>query len=189
MDDKQKQFVNELVDAALRNYSGGGPRPGLETRILAGVRVRQEAARRRAAWLWSASLASLALMVALVVARWPRPAPAPAPYAAKAPARVSLAPAGPAAPPLLVVKPRRPPRSRVLSQRDTRPQQFPTPRPLSEQEKLLLAYVQAVKSSAGAAAPDAAPNPDEDVEIPALSITSIRIEPLAPSETLGDKKW
>ena len=70
---------------------------------------------------------------------------------------------------------------------DTRPQQFPTPRPLSEQEKLLLVYAQSLKGSSAASAPDADQDSEHDLEIPPLSITAIKIEPLAPPES-GDEK-
>jgi hypothetical protein len=46
--DQRDQFVDELLEASLKRYSGEGPRSGLETRILAGLRTRERTARRRA---------------------------------------------------------------------------------------------------------------------------------------------
>jgi hypothetical protein len=68
-----------------------------------------------------------------------------------------------------------------------RPQQFPTPRPLSAQEKLLLVYAQTLKRSRASYAPDAGQDPERELAIPALSITAIKIEPLAPPE-VGEEK-
>lgn len=76
MDDKEKSFVDELIGASLRNYAGAEPRPGLEGRVLAGVRARQQAARRRTAWAWSMGLAGVAVVVTGLVIYRPRQQPA-----------------------------------------------------------------------------------------------------------------
>ena len=44
MDDKEKRCIDELLDASLRHYASTEPRPGLEGRVLAGVRARQQSA-------------------------------------------------------------------------------------------------------------------------------------------------
>ncbi|MFZ0964900.1 MAG: hypothetical protein WAO35_28925, partial [Terriglobia bacterium] len=75
MDDKEKSFVDELIGASLRNYAGAEPRPGLEGRVLAGVRARQQAARRRTAWAWSMGLAGVAVVVTGLVIYRPRQQP------------------------------------------------------------------------------------------------------------------
>jgi hypothetical protein len=48
-DDKRDQFVDELLEASLKQYGGEEPRSGLETRILASLRTRERAVQRR--WL------------------------------------------------------------------------------------------------------------------------------------------
>jgi len=63
-DNKPDQFVDELLDASLKRYGAGDPRAGLEMRLLAGVRGRQGAARRRRL-VWA--LAVCAGMLAAVV--------------------------------------------------------------------------------------------------------------------------
>ncbi len=187
MDDKEKRFIDELLDASLRHYAGGEPRSGLEGRVLAGVRARQQAARRRTAWAWAAGMAAVAVMVTLLVIAWPRHQPAPMPLTAKAPARLSTPGVAKSAPPVqppVIHRTRRPAQpSRV----DTRPQQFPTPRPLSEQEKLLLVYVQSLQGSSAAPTPDADQDTEHYLDIPPLTITAIKIEPLAPPESGDDK--
>jgi len=189
VDDNEKRFVNELLDASLRRYAGAEPRPGLEGRVLAGVRTRQQAARRRTAWAWAIGITTVATMVALLVIHLPRRQPAPLPAIAKGPANVSAPAATTLAPPVQPRLPRRPRRRAPPAQVDTRPQQFPTPRPLSEQEKLLVAYAQALKgSSTPASAWRSDQYQEHDLEIPPLSIAAIKIEPLAPPEKIGDEK-
>jgi len=187
MDDKEKRFVDELLDASLRHYAGGDPRPGLEGRVLAGVRARQRAARRRAAWAWALGMAAVTVVVTLLVIAWPRHQSAPTPLTAKAPANPSapaIAKIAPPEQPPVLHRPRRPAAPTIA---DMRPQQFPTPRPLSEQEKLLLVYVQSLQGSSATPAPDADRDSEHDLEIPPLTITAIKIEPLAPPESENDK--
>ena len=187
MDDKERQFVDELLEASLRNYAGDAPRAGLEGQVLATVRARQQAARRRTAWWWAAGLAGAAAMATLLAITLAHRPPAPLPAIAKVPP-------SPSAPTVSEVLPgTRPPVLHrvqglaVPAAPDWRPQQFPTPRPLSEQEKLLVAYVQAVKASAAVSAPSTEQNLEHDLEIPPLSIAAIKIEPLAPQDDGKEK--
>ena len=179
MDDKEKRFVDELLGASLRHYASAEPRPGLEGRVLAGVRSRQQAARRRATWAWAIGSAAGAAMVVFFVVHRPRHHTPAFSAAAKALVNVAAPTVAKIAPPARPTVPRRPQRSDARPKGDTRPQQFPTPRPLSEQEKLLLAYVRALRGSSVAPVPDANQDAEHDLEIPPLSITAIEIEPLA----------
>jgi len=188
MDDREKQFVDELLDASLRRYASATPRPGLESRVLAGVRARQQAARRHTAWGWAMGMAAVAALVTLLVIHWPRPRPAPLPVIANAPANISAPSVARVTPPVPPPMPHRSPRQALPSGVDTRPQQFPTPRPLSEQEKLLLIYAQSLKGSSAASMQVADEDPEHDLEIPPLSIAEIKIDPLAPPEEIGDEK-
>jgi hypothetical protein len=77
---------------------------------------------------------------------------------------------------------------RVRATRPTLPEEFPTPLPLTEQEKLLLAYVRHAEqsgTSAGTAQPDDAPL--TDLEIPAINITPLHIEPLDDAQSESGK--
>jgi hypothetical protein len=187
VDDKERQFVDELLDASLRNYAAGEPRAGLEGRALATIRARQQAARRRTAWWWAAGLAGAAAMATLLAITLAHRPPAPLPAIAKAP----VSPSAPVVSGVVVGT--RPPVLRrvqglaVPAAPDWRPQQFPTPRPLSEQEKLLVAYVQALRASTAATAPNTGQDVEAGQAIPPLSIAAIKIEPLAPEEE-GDGK-
>jgi len=179
--------VEELLDASLRNYAAAEPRLGLEGRVLAGVHAREQAGRRRVAWLWAAGVAGAAAMVMLLVYSWPHPQPAPLPVTAKAPANLSTPTVARIAPAAALPAPRQRQRYAAAKWVDWRPQQFPTPRPLSEQEKLLVAYAQAIKGSPAASAPNAEPDLEHDLEIPPLSIAAIKIEPLAREDD-GEEK-
>jgi len=187
VDDKEKRFVDELLRASLRHYASAGPRPGLEGRVLAVVRSQQQAASRRTAWAWAIGTAGMAAMVTLLVVHWPRHQTPPLPLTAKAPANVAAPAVAKIARPVQPALPHRRQRSAAPSMVDTRPQQFPTPRPLSEQERLLLVYAQAIKGSSGASVQITNEDAEHELEIPALSITAIKIEPLTPQES-GDGK-
>jgi hypothetical protein len=187
VDDKEKLFVDEMLDASLRHYAKAEPRPGLEGRVLAEVRARQEAARRRTTWAWAVGVACLAALVTLLMIAWPRQQPAPLHMTAEAPAILSAPAVAKIAPPVQPPISHRPRHPATSSRVDTRPPQFPTPRPLSEQEKLLLEYVQLLKDSPAASAVNTDQDQEHDLEIPPITIAAIKIEPLAAPES-EDKK-
>ncbi len=185
MDDKDKQFVDELLDASLRRYVQDEPRPGLEGRILAGVRSKQQAERRRESLFWIVGMATAAAVVAMLVMGRTHRQTAPASITAKASAIASSPTVAKIVPPVqqptLRLRAHRAMRSRV----DPRPQQFPTPRPLSEQEKLLVEYVEAISNSSIPALETATEDTGKDLEIPPLTISAVKIDPLPlpPAET------
>jgi hypothetical protein len=152
-DQEKDKHIDEMLDSLLANYSSAEPRPGLETRILANLRQTEEKEAAHGCWsfkwLWAGVVAAalviaMALMSGLhratpptntiVETRQPAPQPQIQPRAQIAPqttARVHRH------------KPSAVPAARqnaalALSQR---PAVFPTPTPLSEQEKLLLSYL------------------------------------------------
>ena len=150
--DKQMQ-IDDMLDSMLANYSSAEPRPGLETRILANLR---EAAEKEAPqgwwnfkWLWAGVVAAAIIIATVlingrhrvapptnVVVRTSQPAPQPeihphAPTVRNETARIHR---------------HKPSTVPAIQQNATlalnqRPAIFPTPTPLSEQEKLLLSYV------------------------------------------------
>lgn len=174
-DDEQPGFVDALLEASLERYGSKEPRPGLESRLLARLRTEPLPAQRRA-WVWAIGMAAAAVIVfAIVITRPSRREP------------VSIAPPPPVAAnktgPAPVInaqklqKPQAPIRhaARVRA-RQSRPAQFPTPTPLSEQEKLLLVYVKEAPKAV-LAAPVTKPI-DEPLEITRLTIAPLRIKEL-----------
>ena len=185
-DKNHDKFLEELLEASLKRYRSEEPRAGLENRILANVQASDRALEsRRWVWAWALAASAAVLIVAVVVLRFTsRPAPrtgtfSPAMQAVAPKAETPQVVAG--APPVTRVprKPSRRPRPAAANLR--RPEQFPTPSPLSEQEQLLLAFVsQGPRSELSALAiRDVKIDP---LEIPELKVAMIEIEKLSKSE-------
>jgi hypothetical protein len=149
--DKQMQ-IEDMLDARLANYSSAEPRPGLETRILANLR---EAEERKASqgwwnfkWLWAGVVAAIIIVAALLIGGRHRVAPPTHVIVKTSPAipQPEIQPHAPAVRNETVrIRPRKSlastrPQSAALALNE-RPAVFPTPTPLSEQEKLLLSYL------------------------------------------------
>jgi len=151
-DQEKDKRMDEMLDSLLASYSSAEPRPRLETRILANLRGAEEKEAARGwwnfKWIW-AGMVTAAIIVAAVlisgrhqiappthmIARTNQPAPHPetqpnAPAVRNETVRIrprkSLVPTRPQNPALAL---------------NERPAVFPTPTPLSEQEKLLLSYL------------------------------------------------
>ena len=152
-DHEKERQMDKMLDSLLASYSSAEPRPGMETRILANLR---DAAGREVPlqwwnfkWLWAATVTAIIIVAAILIAGRqyvvppsnvvirntrpvsPRPeiqtgVPATHETAAK------LQRQKPSAPGLL--------KNTTLAL-DRRPAVFPTPTPLSEQERLLLRYL------------------------------------------------
>jgi len=149
--DKQMQ-IDDMLDSMLANYSSAEPRPGLETRILANLREAAEKSTPQGwwnfKWLWAGVVAAAIVMAAVlingrhrvapptnIVVKNTRPAPQPeiqphAPAVRNETVRIR---------PRKSLAPTRPQNAALAL--NERPAVFPTPTPLSEQEKLLLSYV------------------------------------------------
>ena len=147
MGPQDKDRFDDLLDRALKRYGAVEPRLGLEGRVLANLAAQPKQRPVRWKWVWATASVS-ALIVTLTI--WlsnssgekasphapqqeenailasPVPAPkAPQPVSGKAPH---------------VRKTRRPVRV-VAVEAEAKLQQFPSPRPISEQELMLLEYV------------------------------------------------
>lgn len=151
--EKDKE-IDRMLDALLANYSSADPRLGLETRILATLRDRaheNESHRSwKLRWIWvGVATAAAAIIIAAGLINVRRHVAPPANVVVKTnqPAtQPGMQPHVPVAneeaamihrhkPPLPKQK-----RNMALAIRE-RPAVFPTPSPLSEQEKLLLSYL------------------------------------------------
>jgi hypothetical protein len=151
--DKQMQ-IDEMLDSLLANYSSVEPRPGLETRIMANVRDAEEKKASQGwwnfRWVWAGMVTAAIIIAAVlisgrhrvepptnVIVKTNQPAPQPeiqphAPIDRQETARV------PGHKPSTVP---RAPQNKVLAL-GQRPAVFPTPVPLSEQEKLMFTYLE-----------------------------------------------
>jgi hypothetical protein len=189
-DDKPDQFVDELLDAALKRYGGEGPRAGLEMRVLAGVRSRQDAARRRRLVWALAACAGMAAAIVLVLhsARAPRREPL---NSASAPRQVAKTAASPGSADSrvpssrLVQGPRQKPRTPKPGARATqRPEKFPTPAPPTEQERLLMVFFnKGIKLDGVTQATTTGDVVTTDLKIPGVEIAPLEIKPIEESQS------
>ena len=191
-DDKQDQFMDDLLEASLKRHGGEEPRAGLEMRILAGIRSRERAARRRGlAWAGAACAGVLAgVILALHFARAPSRQPAPSaslPRPTTKPLASSASADSRLWSPRLARGPKqklRAPRPEGQVARLARPQQFPSPMPLTQQEKLLLAYFdKATEPDFVVGTNQANEAAASDLEIPGIKIADLEIKPLVESES------
>lgn len=172
-DKRNDQFVDELLDAALAQYSRTEPQAGLEARLR--QRLEEEQARpARAGWIWIPVAATAAVVLGVTVLYVSRRAPAEQesqPRVARVAPGEAPAPVPPlAAPPAAGRRTAaaQPPRLGA-----PRLEQFPAPAPLSEEERLLLRYAQQARAEQVVAARLGAGKLAE------LSIEPLRIPPLS----------
>jgi len=148
--DKQMQ-IDDMLDSLLANYSSAEPRPGLETRILANLREAEKKAPQgwwNFKWIWAGVVAGAIIMAAVLINGRHRVEP-PAHVIVKTSPAIPQPEIQPHAPAVrnetVRIRPRKTlaptrPQNAALALNE-RPAVFPTPTPLSEQEKLLLSYL------------------------------------------------
>lgn len=188
MEDKnQDRFLDDLLDAGLARYTNVTPRPGLEGRILANARAARE--RRPwfvwAGWLASGAVAAAILLSVLAVTRLRTPPPPPVPVVSRPGVQEHLLPGLRPVTRLARARHRMRPlyphqasgAAAVAAAEEVRLAQFPSPQPLTEQEKLLVQYVRQAPPEALAA------SPTESTVIPDLEIKPLDIAPLDAEET------
>lgn len=149
--------LDEMLNAMLSAYSSADPRPGLETRILA--KVQEQAVKETARWgfRWNWAIAALAtaglIMMAIYISRLQphhlEPQVATRPHQPKnsAPAlqqkslttpKLTASHASTQRHKAQIARVPQPAGDQVIA---VRQEVFPSPSPLSEQEKLLLRYL------------------------------------------------
>jgi hypothetical protein len=189
-DERDDRFLDELLDASLRHYSEAAPREGLEGRVLAGLRSAR-AAKSPRKWAWALAVGFVATFVIIAGIALRKPAPVRPVALQRGPQPQPNMTRGLVGPGLALAKatPRGgPTHTKNVAGKTGNyglapqlanahwPAQFPTPRPLSEQEKLLLAYARWMASN-----PQENPAVEEqqdELEIPLLNITALNISPL-----------
>jgi hypothetical protein len=149
--DKRMQ-IDDMLDSLLTNYSSAEPRPGLETRILANLREAEEKKASQGwwnfKWLWAGMVTAAIIVAALLISGRHRVAPTTniaAKTSQPAPQEGIQSHAPSVRNETVRIRPRKPlastrPQNATLAL-SKRPAVFPTPMPLSEQEKLLLSYL------------------------------------------------
>jgi hypothetical protein len=145
MADEEQDKLDFALTTALAKYAAAEPRAGLEERVLASLNAKRARAPERASWRWVVAGALAAVVVVTLAVAWGSgrhhapvmanhpPTPAliaqqPGTRAASSPGAIPRAPARRSAP-------------KVKLAANPRLDQFPSPRPLSEQEQLLVRYV------------------------------------------------
>lgn len=156
-ENEDRDDLDRALDAALAKYSSVEPRAGLDQRIMANLKAQPAVAPVRVWWRWGLAVALALLLFVfglalrsgkasrpLVVQKQPNSAPA------KDARKVDGSGSKTQPAPVLkqrtveaVVRKTRRPDSGVSTRLASVPrrQQFPSPQPLSEQEKLLASYV------------------------------------------------
>jgi hypothetical protein len=149
--DKQMQ-IDDMLDSLLANYSSVEPRPGLETRILANLHSAEGKEALRGwwsfKWLWAGAVLA-AVIVGGVLIRGKRHVAPPVHTVVQTTQPAVQQPSVQSSVPAVVGSERVIHRHKTLTpgpQQNAalawsqRPAVFPTPTPLSEQERLLLSY-------------------------------------------------
>jgi hypothetical protein len=140
--DNQKRLVDKWLDPTLKLYGSIEPNADLEDRLLRKLRAMP---RQRAPWqFWSAwaTVGALALAIAGVLVHYQH-SDSPRLADDNASRRIAVS-AQPIRPPIIASTNRSDTQIHGPSKKTARhdwPAQFPTPQPLSEQEKLLVRYV------------------------------------------------
>jgi hypothetical protein len=156
-----RQFNREL-DAALANYAAAEPRPGLEDRVLANLRAERPRVTDRAWWRWSVASALAVIVIMTLALAWRSGKPShpvvadhstSAAQTTKEPATqvVSNDSANDVRPQASDPAKRRATRSvrrEAVAAATPKLDQFPSPQPLSEQERILQSYVAAYPEEA-----------------------------------------
>lgn len=152
-DNTRHRAIDDQIDAALAKYAAIEPRAGVEERILANLRAQERPSAGIVWWRWAGVLTAVAIVTALLV--WKREMPGRAqivrqPSIFHQEKRPEVA---------ITATPKRSQRptgqiaarhmrkggshQRVVVAAEPKLVQFPSPQPLSEQERILVSYVAA----------------------------------------------
>lgn len=150
----ERDDFDRALDAALAKYTAVEPRTGLEERILTNLRTSRAQSTTHIWWRWSAAASLAAVVVLVVVLAW-RSGRTSHPVIAKHPATTLQKPSDEATKaasrsggealaerhaPIREITARRVPSTTVIVN-EPKLDQFPSPRPLSEEELALARYV------------------------------------------------
>jgi hypothetical protein len=143
-----------LLDTALAKYSAVEPRVGLEDRILTNLLTEQEQSPVHAWWKWGlAAIAAIAVVALAMTFRWQRPSrlivvqrtPVETPNSTNRKTQVANREATPQPKHPAILPTRKHHASPAVALEATpalKLDQFPSPQPLTEEEKALVGYVE-----------------------------------------------
>ncbi|HJT53928.1 MAG TPA: hypothetical protein VJ848_08770 [Candidatus Angelobacter sp.] len=141
--DKEKQ-LDDLLDSLLSQYADAEPRPGLETSVL--TTIRQARSAKEVRWMglgwWAVGAVTVVMTAALIAFSFygGRSHPAKKQIQRAAQQRTIPAPKGDFGPGPAIGRSVKHAR-RQVHLAEVKKEVFPTPAPLSQQEKLLLRYL------------------------------------------------
>ena len=137
--------LDRMLDAALKQYAAVQPREGLEGRIVARIRSQSAERASHAWWRWftaAAAVGALALIITMALRPHAKPQPSVAQHLSVTVPVPKVA--ATSQPTKAVQRPKRrlqPAADTQVAKALPKLDQFPSPQPLSEQEKLLASYV------------------------------------------------
>ena len=147
-DNNRRTPLDDQLDAALANYAAVEPRAGLEERILAHLQAERARPTRVAWWRWATVAACALVLVALLAWRLDRSGqnravrhPAIPQRQVQPQVEANAANTRRPIPPPVRKHRRNPVQAPLTPAAQPKLDQFPSPEPLSEQEKLLADYV------------------------------------------------
>jgi len=140
----EPEDIDVFLDTLLAKYFTGEPRPGLESRILAKLQSRSVRSRRA---YWAASFAAVSLVAIGVLSLWLPVRRSAEPVRSDAAASMQKG-AGLAATPSVLSRSRHVANARRTKTiaPEIRQVQFPSPEPLSAEERLLILYAQQLQA-------------------------------------------
>jgi hypothetical protein len=150
--DTENDVFDRELDLVLAQFATVEPRAGLEERVLANLLTKQERAEERSWWRWPALAALAAVLLVTLSLMWRSARSKPdvtvqhPPKATYFETQVADNHGGGSVPPHMAGSKRRvkpPALSHTVPETASPPRldQFPSPQPLSEQEKILARYV------------------------------------------------
>ena len=148
MESRDKERVDAWLDGALKQYGEAEPRAGLEGRITANLQAASAHVTEKRNWwlVWVTVAASIAITGAIFIASGDKDAQKKAVAVQQSPVTEAKTPVAANTAPVVPVstssRPRRRQAMRVVRTSEPRRAQFPTPRPLTEQEQMLVSYVE-----------------------------------------------
>ena len=144
MESHDRDQLDDLLDGTLKQYGSVEPRVGLEGRVLARLAGVDRQPHLWTLWAWGSALAASVCTVLVVLALTRTPHSHQPPAAVQPPpdlnSKIAHEVQMPADTKRRTTMPRRPRLESELA-KARRPSEFPSPHPLSKQERLLKAYV------------------------------------------------